>query len=55
LAVARAAIVVALLAGWDALPRMGAVDARLLPPFGDVFPGLSLPMSENAPSQEHLQ
>jgi NitT/TauT family transport system permease protein len=40
LAVARAAIVVALLAGWDALPRMGAVDARLLPPFGDVIAAL---------------
>jgi NitT/TauT family transport system permease protein len=37
LIVARLAIVTLLLVAWEALPRLGAVNPRLLPPLGDVL------------------
>src|SRR5258708_31996966 len=37
---ARIAIVAALLVLWEMLPRVGAVDPRLLPPLSDVIASL---------------
>ncbi len=33
----RLALLAVVLIAWDALPRLGVVDARMLPPFGDVL------------------
>jgi NitT/TauT family transport system permease protein len=37
MAFARFILLALALAAWEALPRLGIVDARLLPPFGDVM------------------
>ena len=36
----RLALLAVVLAAWEVLPRMGALDARILPPLGDVLAAL---------------